>query len=59
MYDFRERDLELLNRFQTRTVFTITTDKNLHVYQKEIFMLAYSVRILKTHVWQAILTSAN
>ena len=50
IYDFRGQDLELLNRFQTRTVFTITTDKNLHVYQKETFKLAYSVRNPSTYL---------
>ena len=59
VYDFRERDLELLHKFQIRTIFTITTDKNLHLYQKEIFMLAYSVRILKKYVTQTQLTLAN
>ena len=43
-YDFREQDLELLNKFQTRTVFTITTEQNLSAYQKETFKLAHSVR---------------
>ena len=36
--------MELLNKFKTSTVFTITTDQNLHLYQKEAFKLAYSVR---------------
>lgn len=54
-YDFREQDLELLNKFQTRTVFTITTDQNLSTYQKETFKLAYSVRTL-AHPWQTRLT---
>ena len=56
MYDFRGQDLELLNKFQTRTVFTITTDKNLHVYQKETFKLAYSVRSISRHSWRVLLT---
>ena len=47
IYDFREQDLELLNKFQTRTVYTITTEKNLQFYQKETIKLAYSVRILR------------
>lgn len=42
VYDFGERDMELLNKFKTSTVFTITTDQNLHLYQKEAFKLAYS-----------------
>ena len=44
IYDFGEQDLELLNKFHTRTVFTITTDKNLHSYQTETVKLACSVR---------------
>ena len=47
IYDFREQDLELLNKFKTRTVFTITTDQNLQLYQKESFKLAHSVSALK------------
>ena len=46
IYDFQLRDLELLKKFQTRTVFTITTDQNLHLYQKESFQLAHSVSFL-------------
>ena len=46
IYDFQVRDLELLKKFQTRTVFTITTDQNLHLYQKQSFQLAHSVRFL-------------
>ena len=46
IYDFREQDLELLKKFQSSTVFTITTDDNLHLYQKETFKLAHYVRTL-------------
>lgn len=42
IYDFGEQDLELLNKFRTRTVYTITTDQNLHLYQKETLKLAHS-----------------
>lgn len=45
LYEFREEDQALLKKFQTRTVFTMTTDKNLHLYQIESFKLAYSVCI--------------
>lgn len=46
IYDFGEQNLELMNRFRMRTVYTITTDKNLHLYQKESLKLAHSVRTL-------------
>ena len=46
IYDFQLRDLELLKKFQTRTVYTITTDQNLHLYQKQSLQLAHSVRFL-------------
>lgn len=46
IYDFQMHDLELLRKFQTRTVFTITTDQNLHLYQKQSLQLAHSVRYL-------------
>ena len=45
-YDFQMQDLELLKKFQTRTVFTITTDQNLHLYQNQSLQLAHSVRLL-------------
>ena len=48
IYDFQMQDLELLKKFQTRTVFTITTDQNLHLYQKQSLQLAHSVRYLDT-----------
>ena len=46
IYDFQLHDLELLKKFQARTVFTITTDQNLHLYQKQSLQLAHSVRLL-------------
>ena len=46
IYDFQMQDLELLQKFQTRTVYTITTDQNLHLYQKQSLQLAHSVRFL-------------
>lgn len=42
LYEFRQEDFELLKKFQTRTVFTVTTDNNLYLYQKETFKLAHS-----------------
>ena len=48
LYEFRQEDFELLRKFQTRTVFTVTTDNNLHLYQKETFKLAHSVSTLYT-----------
>ena len=52
IYDFRVQDLELLKKFQARTVFTITTDQNLHMYQKESLKLAHSVRSLSVSACQ-------
>jgi hypothetical protein len=49
-YQLREQDLELLSKFQARTVLTITTDKNLRIYQNEIIKLAYSVRTLSSRL---------
>ena len=46
IYDFQVQDLELLQKFQTRTVYTITTDQNLHLYQKQSLQLAHSVSFL-------------
>ncbi len=40
-----EQDLELLNKFQARTIPTICFEKNLVMYQTEIVKLACSVRI--------------
>lgn len=48
LYEFRQEDFELLRKFQTRTVFTVSTDNNLYLYQKEIFKLAHSVSTLCT-----------
>ena len=45
-YQLGEQDLELLSKFQARTVFTISTLKSLRVYQSEIIKLTYSVRAL-------------
>ena len=50
IYDFRKQDLELLKKFQTRTVFTITTEKNLSLYQMEAIKLAYSVRTVSLYL---------
>ena len=49
IYDFQMHDLELLQKFQTRTVFTITTDQNLHLYQKQSIQLAHSVRFVDAY----------
>jgi hypothetical protein len=43
MYQLMDQDLELLSKFQTRTVFTITFDKSLPIYQNEIIKLACTV----------------
>lgn len=39
------RDLELLNRFQTRTILTIGSSKAAPIYQYELFRLGCSVSI--------------
>ena len=41
-----EQDLELLSKFQARTVFTISTNTSLPIYQNEIIKLACLVRTL-------------
>lgn len=48
VYLLRERDLELLSKFQVRTALTISTEKSLHIYQNEIIRLAFSVRTLSS-----------
>ncbi|APA16343.1 hypothetical protein sscle_16g111130 [Sclerotinia sclerotiorum 1980 UF-70] len=41
VYDLSDQEhLGILNRFQTRTVYTITTDRNLQIYQNEFIKLA-------------------
>jgi hypothetical protein len=47
-YLLRERDLELLSKFQARTALTISTEKSLRIYQNEIIRLAFSVRTLSS-----------
>jgi hypothetical protein len=42
-YQLRDQDLQLLSKFQTRTVFTITFYKSLPIYQNEIIKLACAV----------------
>jgi hypothetical protein len=44
VYLLRERDLELLRKFQVRTALTISTEKSLHIYQNEIIRLVFSIR---------------
>jgi hypothetical protein len=48
VYLLRERDLELLSKFQMRTALTISTEKSLHIYQNEVVRLAFSVRTLSS-----------
>jgi hypothetical protein len=55
LYQLHGQDLELLAKFQTRTVFTITSDRNRRIYQDEMIKLACSVRAHVTHI-QAMLT---
>lgn len=43
-YQLRDRDLELVRKFQGRTVFTIAIGKKLDVYRQEIVRLSCSVR---------------
>jgi hypothetical protein len=50
LYQLGKQDLELLSKFQTRTVLTISTDKSLRIYQNEIIKLAFSVRTLSSCV---------
>jgi hypothetical protein len=45
-YQLDVQELELLSKFQTRTVFTIGTDKSSHIFQNVIIELACSVRTL-------------
>ena len=49
-----EQSLQLFNKFYSRTVFTITTDKNLHLFQDELIKLAGLVCSL-TPVTQTLL----
>ena len=43
IYRMKDQVLELLNKFQTRTVFTITFDKSLPIYQNEVIKLSCAV----------------
>lgn len=41
VYDLSDQEhLELLNKFQTRTVYSITTSRNLQIYQNEFVKLS-------------------
>lgn len=44
LYQFGEQDLELLSKFQARTIVTVTADKSLVTYQHEVIKLAFLVR---------------
>ena len=48
VYQLDGQDLELLSKFQTRTVFTIGNDKVGHIFQNEIIKLACSVSTLSS-----------
>jgi hypothetical protein len=50
VYQLDVQELELLNKFQTRTVLTIGTDKGSHVFQSVIIKLACSVSTLSSHL---------
>jgi hypothetical protein len=56
IYRLRDQDLELLSKFQTRTVFTITFDKSLPIYQNEIVKLACAVKRFISPVCCSLLT---
>jgi len=43
LYQLGVQDLELLSKFQTRTVLSISIGKSLRVYQNEMIKLAFSV----------------
>ena len=43
VYELDRQDLELLSRFQARTVLTIGTAQASHIYQKEVIELACAV----------------
>jgi len=43
-YQLKERDFELLKKFQSRTVFTISNPNNVDVYLDELVKLGCSVR---------------
>lgn len=43
VYQLDVQELELLSKFQTRTVLTVGTDKGSHVFQNVITRLACSV----------------
>lgn len=45
-YQLGRQDLGLLNKFRSRTVFTVTIDKSLRSYHNDIIKLACSVRNL-------------
>ncbi|KAF7873876.1 hypothetical protein EAF04_002548 [Stromatinia cepivora] len=52
-YDLSDQEhLEILNRFQTRTVYSITTSRNLQIYQNEFIKLA----CLHPYLMHALLT---
>jgi len=44
------QELELLSKFQTRTVLTIGTDKSSHVLQNVVIKLACSVSTLSSYL---------
>ena len=44
------QELELLSKFQTRTVLTIGTDKSSHVLQNVVIKLACSVSTLRSYL---------
>ncbi|KAF7916947.1 uncharacterized protein EAE98_010378 [Botrytis deweyae] len=53
VYDLSDQEhLELLNKFQTRTVYSITTSRNLQIYQNEFIKLS----CLHPYLMHALLT---
>ena len=51
-----EQNLELLNKFQSRTIYSITTDANLHIFKSEMIKLASLVYSLFSSLHTLLLT---
>ena len=49
-YVLRKEDIDVLKRFQNRTVYTIGTQRSVHVYREQIIGMVCSVRPLTCHL---------
>ena len=57
-YELNLQDLEILNRFQTRTIPTLGTARSIPVYQSETFRLACLVGQTNLHKAETDITAA-